>query len=67
MPKSKSKKTPKTPLAILAKRRMIAGAKDHPDQGWSKMSNRVKIAEAKEELADVYNYVDTHRHCDYIR
>jgi hypothetical protein len=54
-------------LQQLAKKRMIDGAKNHPDQGWDKMSDKVKIKEAIEELADTWNYVDTHKQRVSIR
>lgn len=43
-------------LEELAKARMIAGKKNHPDQNWDDLTIADLMRESKEELADLYNY-----------
>jgi hypothetical protein len=43
-------------LQQLADERMLSGKASHPDQDWDDMCNAELMGEAREELADCYNY-----------
>ena len=43
-------------LKELAEKRMITGKANHPDQNWDDLTHEQLMAEAREELADLYNY-----------
>ena len=45
-----------TKLEQMAADRMIAGKSNHPEQSWDKMTHQELMVEAREELADLYNY-----------
>ena len=51
----------------LAKLRMIKGKAAHMDQSWEKMTPEVRVAEALEELADTWNYVEDFKNRKLIR
>ena len=51
----------------LAKLRMIKGKAAHMDQTWEKMTPEVRVAEALEELADTWNYVEDFKNRNEIR
>lgn len=43
-------------LQQLAEDRMIKGKKNHLDQSWETLSHEYLVQEAREELADAWNY-----------
>ena len=43
-------------LKSLANDRMLYGGLAHPDQSWNELSQFTLMAEAREEIADCYNY-----------
>lgn len=43
-------------LKQLARERMIRGKAAHPNECWEELSNAELMCEAREELADCYNY-----------
>jgi hypothetical protein len=50
-----------------ARLRMFKGAANHPDQTWEEMTPGVRVAEALEELADTWNYVEDFKNKKLIR
>lgn len=46
---------------------MMEGKKSHIDQDWDMLSDEYLLKEAKEELADCWNYVERMENRDDIR
>jgi hypothetical protein len=51
----------------LAAFRFVEGKKNHPLQTWELMTPQVRVAEALEELADTWNYVEDFENLEDIR